>query len=76
MSTTIDVTQNRSPQPTSDRILLEQVSWNTYEALVRDLESQPGLRLTYDRGRLEIMTPLIPHESNKKLTGRFVEALT
>lgn len=76
MSTTIDVTQHGSPQRTSDRILLERVSWNTYESLVRDLESQPGLRLTYDRGRLEIMTPLIPHESNKKLTGRFVEALT
>ena len=32
--------------------------------------------MTYDRGLLEIMTPLDPHESYKKLLGRFVEALT
>ncbi|HIK30935.1 MAG TPA: Uma2 family endonuclease [Oscillatoriales cyanobacterium M59_W2019_021] len=76
MPTTIEIPKNPSPQPNADRILLESIAWETYEALVRDLESQPGLRLTYDRGRLEIMTPLVPHESCKKLTGRFIEALT
>ena len=44
--------------------------------MLKDVEEQPGIRLTYDRGLLEIMTPLDPHESYKKLLGRFVEALT
>jgi Uma2 family endonuclease len=59
-----------------NRVLLRNISWQTYQALLKDVEEQPGIRLTYDRGLLEIMTPLDPHESYKKLIGRFVEALT
>lgn len=57
-------------------ILLKNISWQTYEALLKDVSAQPGIRLTYDRGLLEIMTPLAPHEKAKKLIGRFVETLT
>jgi Uma2 family endonuclease len=56
--------------------ILQNIHWNTYQNLVRDLESQPGTRLTYDRGTLEIMMPLPPHERNKRLLGRFVEVIT
>lgn len=44
--------------------------------MLKDVEEQPGIRLTYDRVLLEIMAPLDPRESYKKLLGRFVEALT
>lgn len=57
-------------------ILLNNITWQTYESLRSNLAEQPGIRLTYDRGKLEIMTPLAPHEKYKKLLGRFVEALT
>jgi Uma2 family endonuclease len=60
----------------TNRILLGNITWQTYQALLKDIEQQPAIRLTYDRGQLEIMTPLDPHESYKKLMGRFVEALT
>ena len=60
----------------ANRFLLKNISWQTYEALLKDLESQRGIRLTYDRGLLEIMTPLAPHERNSRLIGRLVEALT
>ncbi|HCF25969.1 MAG TPA: hypothetical protein DEV81_01815 [Cyanobacteria bacterium UBA11049] len=60
----------------ANRLLLKNISWQTYEALLKDLESQRGIRLTYDRGLLEIMTPLAPHERNSRLIGRLVEALT
>jgi len=59
-----------------NRVLLENISWQTYEFLLKDLAEQRGIRLTYDQGKLEIMTPLDPHESSKKLMGRFVEAAT
>ncbi|MGB3694816.1 MAG: Uma2 family endonuclease [Spirulinaceae cyanobacterium] len=59
-----------------DRVLLENISWNTYKSLVQDFEQQPAIRLTYDQGRLEIRMPLDPHETYKKLLGRLVEALT
>jgi Uma2 family endonuclease len=62
-------------QPIPD-VLLRGISWQTYQALVRELESQPGKRLSYDNGLLEIFMPLPPHEKNKKYAARFVEILT
>jgi Uma2 family endonuclease len=59
-----------------DRVLLQDVSWQTYQSLIKDFEQQPALRLTYDRGLLEIRMPLDPHETYKKLLGRLIEALT
>jgi Uma2 family endonuclease len=57
-------------------MILRGVSWSTYQGLIRDLESEPGKRLTYDRGTLEIMVPLPPHEDYKKRIGRMVETTT
>jgi len=45
-----------------EHLVLRNISWGTYEALLRDLESEPAKRLTYDRGALEIVVPLPPHE--------------
>jgi Uma2 family endonuclease len=59
-----------------DRVLLQNISWQTYQSLIRDFENQPAMRLTYDRGLLEIRMPLDPHETYKKLLGRLIEALT
>ncbi|WP_019502063.1 Uma2 family endonuclease [Pseudanabaena sp. PCC 6802] len=59
-----------------DRILLHDISWQTYQLLLHDFAQQPAMRLTYDRGELEIKMPLDPHETYKKLLGRLVEALT
>ncbi|PSN12673.1 hypothetical protein C7293_19145 [filamentous cyanobacterium CCT1] len=59
-----------------NQVVLQGVSWATYQGLIRDLESAPGKRLTYDQGTLEIMVPLPPHEGYKKLMGRLVEVTT
>ena len=59
-----------------DRVILRNISWQTYQSLIRDFEQEPALRLTYDRGTLEIRMPLDPHESAKKLLGRLIEAAT
>lgn len=57
-------------------ILLKNISWKTYESLLNELAQQRGIRLTYDRGNLEIMTPSAPHEKYKKILGRFVESVS
>ena len=59
-----------------DRVILQDISWQTYQSLVEDFERQPSIRLTYDRGTLEIRMPLDPHETYKKLLGRLIEAAT
>jgi Uma2 family endonuclease len=44
--------------------------------MLRAFAEQPGFRLTYDRGTLEIMSPLWEHEGSAYLLGRLVDALT
>lgn len=60
----------------SNLMILRGVHWATYQALIHDLESEPGKRLTYNQGTLEIMVPLPPHERYKSLMGRMVEVTT
>ncbi len=59
-----------------DRVILPHISWQTYQSLIKDFEQEPALRLTYDRGVLEIRMPLDPHETYKKLLGRLLESAT
>ena len=62
--------------PPREHILLENVSWPTYEALLTDLGDQRRHRIFYDRGSLEIMSPSSDHENLKKLIGRLLEVFT
>ncbi len=59
-----------------DRVVLKHISWQTYQSLMIDFEREPAIRLTYDRGTLEIRMPLAPHETYKKILGRLIEAAT
>lgn len=54
------------------RIVLHGIDWKSY-LLVRDAIDSPGVRMTYDRGALEIMSPSPEHESNKKTFARLLE---
>lgn len=57
------------------RVVLSSVSWTTYLALSRESEQSHG-RMTYDQGVLEIMSPLLSHESAKRVLGRMIERFT
>ena len=60
----------------AERVVLRGVSWDTYEALLRDLAEQ-HFRLTYDRGTLEIMSPFgRRHGRSGVLISRLVESFT
>ncbi len=49
------------PPRVPERFLLHGVSWSTYVAL-RDEPGNDHVRMTYDRGELEMMSPSKPHE--------------
>ena len=53
--------------PPEQRTILRHVSWETYQRLLQDFENSSAPRLTYDRGTLEIMTPLPEHEEYGRL---------
>jgi Uma2 family endonuclease len=63
----------RSPA-TSRRVVLYNIDWRGYCAIGRILTDRPGLRLTYDRGVLEIMTTSPEHERFKRLIDRLLTA--
>ena len=62
-------------QPLEERAVLYNVSWDTYERLVEEINN-PGTRLLYDEGLLEIMSPRERHDRYKKLIGCLVEVVT
>lgn len=55
-------------------LVLYGVQWRAYQALGRALADRPALRLTYDRGALEIMTTSAEHERLKHFLRRLIEA--
>jgi Uma2 family endonuclease len=60
--------------PPDEIINLTGISWTTYEALLEESRDR-RLRMTYNRGNLEIMAPSPEHELSKTALGRFVETL-
>lgn len=66
---------NRITVPPGQRVLLSNVSWQEFEAILEDLGEHRASRVAYDNGTLEIMTPLPEHETNKELVSDLVKAL-
>lgn len=57
--------------PSVQPVLLQPVSWSTFEGLLRDLGDRRSTRLCFSQGRLEILSPLFRHESE----ARFIDAV-
>jgi Uma2 family endonuclease len=63
-----------APHVGGDQFVLEGVSWQLYEMLLHELAEQ-RVFVTFDAGRLELMSPSPEHEWWKSLIGRLIEAL-
>jgi Uma2 family endonuclease len=61
--------------PENHSVLLENISWSTFEALLADLGEHRG-RLAYSEGALEIVSPSEDHQHVGRLLGRLIETLT
>lgn len=57
-------------------VLLHNVSWQTYQALLADMGEHRATRLAYDRGILEIKMPSKLHELINRLLERIITTLT
>lgn len=55
------------------RFVLHGVPWWTYVALRDALDDHAGLKMTYLRGTLELMSPSTLHEDAKKIIARLIE---
>lgn len=54
------------------RILLHNISWQTFETMLAEMGEHRALRLSYDQGTLEIMSPLMPHERSNRQIERLI----
>ena len=61
--------------PSQQRFILDNVSWGRHTRLFRLFEDR-HLRITFDRGVLEIMTLSFEHENISHFLGRLVLVLT
>ena len=55
------------------RFVLHDVPWWTYVALRDALDDQSGLKMTYLKGTLELMSPSMLHEDAKTIIARLIE---
>jgi Uma2 family endonuclease len=57
-------------------VVIPFVDWKTYTRVLKAFGDRPRLRLTYDRGDLEIMVPSDEHEIDATFLARLVVILT
>ncbi len=69
------LTPTRVAVPSDQRVVLRNISWEMYEQL-RDVRANWNLRMTYNQGVLEIMSPSRFHDLDKRLIGRMIETMT
>jgi len=63
------------PARDEQRFVLPNVSWDQYVKIGELFADRPALRLTYDRGSLELVITSPRHEFYKHWLGRFLEAI-
>jgi Uma2 family endonuclease len=67
------VTERRT-EPVATGFVFEGVSWDDYEAMLRIVGNRP-IRVTYDSGRMELMSPFWTHGNPSFLLGAMVTIL-
>lgn len=62
-------------EPVSQCVILQGVSWETYERLLADFEDSHAAHFTYDQGVLEILVPSAKHEEPNRALALLIEML-
>lgn len=62
-------------QVTEQKVILDNISWETYQRLMEERGERPKPRYAYDRGRLEIMVSSYEHERLKHNLATLVELI-
>lgn len=65
-----------SQLPSDSSLRMDNVSWNDYEELLADLGESYSMRIFYDQGRMEIMSPASMHEKPKTIIHRILTILS
>ena len=63
------------PEQMTQKVILDNISWETYQRLMEERGERPKPRYAYDRGRLEIMVSSYEHENLKHDLATLVEVI-
>ena len=58
--------------PPAAVLTLDDVSWIEYELILQEFEERPDLRITYDQGRLDIVSTSRAHERRNRFVVQMV----
>jgi Uma2 family endonuclease len=61
--------------PAGGTLILTEVSWEEYEQLLSSLGDSTSLRVSYDQGRMEIMSPSHRHDYYKEVVSRLASEI-
>lgn len=75
-STTLDLMEAIDHLPVGGKLQLSGVSWDEYEELLKEIEGKRHVRISYDHGRIEIMTLSPEHEGYASLFSHLIDVLT
>ncbi len=59
----------------NQKLILQGVSWNFYEQLLKDFESSNALHFAFDNGILEVEVPQFEHESANRVLQTLVTTI-
>lgn len=62
-----------TPVLAEERVVLQNVTWQLYELMLAQLGENRSVRLAYDQGILELMSPLMLHERSKRLLEKLID---
>jgi Uma2 family endonuclease len=71
----VQIPVQRIEIPPGQHVLLQDVSWQEFEAILEDLGDHRSSRLAYDNGILDIAMPLPEHEDDEEIIGDLIKAL-
>jgi Uma2 family endonuclease len=60
---------------TETRTLLKNISWQTFKTMLAEMGVERNSRFAYDKGIVEIMTPLMLHENSNRLIEGYILVL-
>ncbi|MCT7977435.1 Uma2 family endonuclease [Laspinema olomoucense] len=72
---TLTITPELGDAEGTPSLILPNIRWQTYEALLLDLKDTGRVRVTYDQGTLEIMAPSEEHEGYSLSIHNFIVIL-
>lgn len=71
----VQIPVQRIEIPPRQHVLLQDVSWQEFEAILEDLGDHRSSRLAYNNRILDIAMPLPEHEYDKEIVGDLLKAL-